>query len=75
MAQNKSKVNPARSIQGEEPLPSVGESEAAAVFDDDSMFNSADRQSAALTRERARRTGPQKKTKTTSMQTERRTTG
>ncbi len=75
MAQSKSKVNPAPSILGEEPLPSVGESKAAAVFDDDSMFNSADRQPALLQRERARRTGPQKRTKAPPRQSERRKTG
>jgi len=62
-------------VAGEAATPSATEGAATPVFDDDSMFNSADRQSAVLARERAGRTGPQKKTKAAPRQTERRKAG
>jgi len=63
----------ARRASEQDEIPSVGEEAKEAVFDDDSMFNSADRQSAILQGEQARRAGRRKKeTRTALTQTGRR---
>jgi hypothetical protein len=74
MGPNKSKPNAAeqraqiaaRGANRKDEVPTFGEQAREPVFDDDSMFNSADRQSAILQEKQARRTGLQKKEKKTA---------
>ena len=54
--------SPATRVIRQDELPSVGDQAQYAVFDDDSMFNSADRQSAILRSAQTGRTGLPKKT-------------
>jgi hypothetical protein len=55
-----------RPANRKDEVPTFGEQAKEPVFDDDSMFNSADRQSAFLQEEQARRAGTRKKEKKTA---------